>query len=184
MRPEVPVRFPKFDAIAKAMFAASAELGVPIRWGATGTATASRVSAARRTALIGSWRDEGSVPHPDRRWLARRRLSGARLILLTMCVADDRQRAADRTRQEEAGQTLAEGRTAAAQDASAIRDRADACDQSTNDLSRSNRDAILSSPGADVRLDPRLDDAARRAICLRQSARDDLQCRAMLNADP
>ncbi|MGE7198527.1 hypothetical protein [Brevundimonas naejangsanensis] len=116
-------------------------------------------------------------------WLAVACLALA-LILLTMCVADDRQRAADRTRQEEAGQTLAEGRTAAAQDASAIRDRADACDQSTNDLSRSNRDAILSSPGADVRLDPRLDDAARRAICLRQSARDDLQCRAMLNADP
>lgn len=31
---EGPVRFPKFDAIAKAMFAAAAELGVPIRWGA------------------------------------------------------------------------------------------------------------------------------------------------------
>jgi len=28
------VLFPKFDAIATAMFAASAELGVPIRWGA------------------------------------------------------------------------------------------------------------------------------------------------------
>lgn len=31
---EGPVRFPKFDAIATAMFAAAAELGVPIRWGA------------------------------------------------------------------------------------------------------------------------------------------------------
>ena len=31
---EGPVRFPKFDAIAKAMFAAAEELGVKIRWGA------------------------------------------------------------------------------------------------------------------------------------------------------
>jgi peptidoglycan L-alanyl-D-glutamate endopeptidase CwlK len=31
---EGPARFPKFDAIAKAMFTASEEVGVPIRWGA------------------------------------------------------------------------------------------------------------------------------------------------------
>ena len=31
---EGPTRFPKFDAIAEAMFAAAKELGVPIRWGA------------------------------------------------------------------------------------------------------------------------------------------------------
>lgn len=31
---EGPTRFPKFDAIAKAMFAAAEELGVRIRWGA------------------------------------------------------------------------------------------------------------------------------------------------------
>lgn len=31
---EGPTRFPKFDAIAKAMFEAAAELGVKIRWGA------------------------------------------------------------------------------------------------------------------------------------------------------
>ena len=31
---EGPTRFPKFDAIAKAMFAAAKELGVSIRWGA------------------------------------------------------------------------------------------------------------------------------------------------------
>ena len=31
---EGPTRFPKFDAIAKAMFAAADELGVQIRWGA------------------------------------------------------------------------------------------------------------------------------------------------------
>jgi hypothetical protein len=106
------------------------------------------------------------------------------LIVLTMCAVDGRQKAADRTRQAEAGKTLADGRTAAAQDASAIRDRADARDQSTDDLTRSNTDAILNAPGADARLDPDLDAAARRAICLRQSARHDPQCRAMLSADP
>lgn len=31
---EGPTKFPKFDAIAKAMFQASKELGIPIRWGA------------------------------------------------------------------------------------------------------------------------------------------------------
>lgn len=31
---EGPARFPKFDAIAEAMFAAAKELGVQIRWGA------------------------------------------------------------------------------------------------------------------------------------------------------
>ena len=31
---EGPVRFPKFDAIARAMFAAADDLGVAIRWGA------------------------------------------------------------------------------------------------------------------------------------------------------
>lgn len=31
---EGPTRFPKFDAIAQAMFAAAAELGIKIRWGA------------------------------------------------------------------------------------------------------------------------------------------------------
>src|SRR5690606_7563037 len=116
-------------------------------------------------------------------WLAVAILALA-LVILGMCVADGRQKAADRIRQAEAHKTLAESRTAAAQDASAIRDRADARDQSTDDLTRSNRDAILSSPGAQERLDPDLDAAARRAICLRQSARDYPQCRALLSADP
>jgi len=31
---EGPTRFPKFDAISRAMFAASKELGIAIRWGA------------------------------------------------------------------------------------------------------------------------------------------------------
>lgn len=116
-------------------------------------------------------------------WLAVACLALA-LILLTMCVADGHQKAADRTRQAEAHKTLAEGRTAAAQDASAIRDKADARDQSTDDLTRSNTDAIRNAPGADARLDPDLDAAARRAICLRQSARHDPQCSAMLGPDP
>lgn len=46
-------------------------------------------------------------------WLAVACLALA-LILLTMCVADDRQKAADRARQAEAHKTLADGRAAAA----------------------------------------------------------------------
>ena len=45
--------------------------------------------------------------------------------LLGWCTLDVRRDAAQAVRKADAGQTMAEGRTAAAQDASAIRDRAD-----------------------------------------------------------
>lgn len=109
-------------------------------------------------------------------WLAVACLALA-LILLTMCVADDHQKAADRARQSDAGKTLAEGRTAAARDASAIRDRADARDQSTASIVTQAEKEIRHAPDRNAAAD-----AARRRVC-QLSAYRDAQC-AVFRADP
>nr|WP_313633808.1 hypothetical protein [Brevundimonas naejangsanensis] len=109
-------------------------------------------------------------------WLAFVCLALA-LILLTMCVADDRQKAADRARQAEAGKSLAEGRTAAARDASAIRDRADARDRSTASIVTQAEKEIRHAPDRNAAAD-----AARRRVCQLSDYRDP-QC-AVFRADP
>ena len=99
-------------------------------------------------------------------WLAVACLALA-LILLTMCVADDRQKAADRARQAEVGKTLAEGRTAAARDASAIRDRADARDQQIDQSTQETTDAIRNAPD-----DAAAGDHGLRSLCRLYPDRD------------
>jgi hypothetical protein len=109
-------------------------------------------------------------------WLAVACLSLA-LILLTMCAVDGRQKAADRLRQADAGETLAESRTAAAQDASAIRDRADTRDQSTASIVTQAEKEIRHAPDRNAAAD-----AARRRVCQLSDYRDP-QC-AVFRADP
>ena len=109
-------------------------------------------------------------------WLAIAVLALA-MILLTMCAVDGRQKAADRTRQAEAHKTLAEGRTAAAQDASAIRDRADARDQSTASIVTQAEKEIRHAPDRNAAAD-----AARRRVCQLSDYRDP-QC-AVFRTDP
>nr|WP_313518666.1 hypothetical protein [Brevundimonas diminuta] len=109
-------------------------------------------------------------------WLAVACLALA-LILLAMCAADGRQKAAERTRQAEAHQTLADGRTAAAQDASAIRDKADARDQSTTSIVTQAEKEIRHAPDRNAAAD-----AARRRVCQLTDYRD-AQC-AVFRADP
>lgn len=109
-------------------------------------------------------------------WLAVACLALA-LILVTMCAVDARQRAADRTRQAEAHKTLAEGRTAAAQDASTIRDRADARDQSTASIVTQAEKEIRHAPDRNAAAD-----AARRRVCQLSDYRD-AQC-AVFRTDP
>lgn len=99
------------------------------------------------------------------------------LILLATCAVDGRQKAADRTRQAEAGKTLADGRTAAAQDASAIRDRADARDQSTNSIVTQAEKEIRHASDRNAAAD-----AARRRVCQLSDYRDP-QC-AVFRTDP
>ena len=106
-------------------------------------------------------------------WLAVACLALA-LILLTMCATDARQRAADKLRQAEAHKTLADGRTAAAQDASAIRDQADARDQSTTSIVTQAEKEIRHAPDRNAAAD-----AARRRVCQLSDYRD-AQC-AVLN---
>ncbi len=99
-------------------------------------------------------------------WLALACLALA-LILLAMCAVDGRQRAADKLRQAEAGKTLADGRTAAAQDASAIRDRADARDQQIDQSTQETTDAIRNAPD-----DATAGDHGLRGLCKLYPDRD------------
>lgn len=80
--------------------------------------------------------------------------------------------------------TLSGARTEAAKDAGAVSDAASRAATATEDLTRKNRDEILAQPGAQQPVDPRLGDAGRRAICLRQSARNDPACKRLLGARP
>lgn len=109
-------------------------------------------------------------------WLVVAALALA-LIVLTMCAVDGRQKAADRLRQAEAGKTLADGRTAAAQDASAIRDRADARDQQIDQSTQETTDAIRNAPD-----DAAAGDHGLRSLCKLYPDRDP-RCR-MLDARP
>lgn len=109
-------------------------------------------------------------------WLAFACLALA-LIILTMCAVDGRQKAADRVRQAQAGKTLADGRTAAAQDASAIRDQADARDQQINTTTTEATNAIRNAPD-----DAAAGDHGLRGLCRLYPDRDP-RCR-MLNAAP
>ena len=109
-------------------------------------------------------------------WLAVACLSLA-LVLTAMCTTNGRQKAADRLRQAEAGKILADGRTAAAQDASAIRDKADARDQSTTSIVTQAEKEIRHAPDRNAAAD-----AARRRVCQLSDYRD-AQC-AVFRTDP
>lgn len=80
-------------------------------------------------------------------------------------------RAAQREAEARVAAAAAQSRaTSAAEAVNRVAERAE--DEAlTDQATRENRDAILSSPGARAPVDPGVDDAGRRAICLRQSAR-------------
>jgi len=93
------------------------------------------------------------------------------MAVVTMCGGKDA------VRKGEAGQTLAEGRTGAAQDASAVRDRADAREDTISNAVKEGTDDVRQAPD---RSSANL--AARRGVCrVNPSAGPD--CR-MLLADP
>ena len=99
------------------------------------------------------------------------------LVLLGWCALDARRNAAQTVRKAEAGQTFAEGRTGAAKDASAVRDRADTRnDQITNDVQEGTADVRQAPDRSAATL------AARRGVCrINPGAGPD--CRLLL-ADP
>lgn len=95
------------------------------------------------------------------------------VIVLALSWCSER----DRAKQADAGKTLSDGRTAAAQDASAVRDRADERIAEINAAVKETTDDIRNAPDPASR-----DRAALRGLCrIDPSASPD--CR-LLNADP
>jgi hypothetical protein len=109
-------------------------------------------------------------------WLALACLALA-LVLLAWCASSGRQDVADVLRRTETDKTLAEGRTAAAQDAGAIRDKADARDQSTTSIVTQAEKEIRHAPDRNAAAD-----AARRSVCQLSDYRDP-QC-AVFRSSP
>ena len=99
------------------------------------------------------------------------------LALLGWCTLDARRLAAQAVREADAGQTIAEGRTAAAGDASAIRDRADERTSEIDATVKDGTDAIRHAPDR-----ASANAAALRSLCRIDPSRD-ARCRVLL-ADP
>ena len=79
---------------------------------------------------------------------------------------------------------VAEARVKAAADAAAVVSHTTANDAATDKQTKDNRDGILRAPGALAPVDPGVDDAGRRAICMRHSARCTPSCVRLLGACP
>ena len=99
------------------------------------------------------------------------------VALLGWCTLDARRNAAQAVRKADAGQTMAEGRTAAAGDASAIRDRADERASEIDATVKDGTDAIRHAPDR-----ASANAAALRSLCRIDPSRD-ARCRLLL-ADP
>jgi len=96
-------------------------------------------------------------------------------------------RPADNARQarESAVQaTLSETRTESAKEAASVSDGVSRGSAAIEDTTRKNRDEILAQPGASVLVSPEVAAAGRRAICMRQSSRNDPACVGMQRANP
>ena len=96
------------------------------------------------------------------------------LALLGWCTVDGRRNAAQAVRKADAGQTMAEGRTAAAGDASAIRDRADERTSQIDATVKDGTDAIRHAPDR-----ASANAAALRSLCRIDPSRD-ARCRVLL----
>jgi flagellar biosynthesis/type III secretory pathway M-ring protein FliF/YscJ len=94
--------------------------------------------------------------------------------------ADNARKAAESAAQA----TLSETRTGSAKEATHVSDGVSRATAATEDTTRKNRDEILAQPGASVLVSPEVANAGRRAICLRQSARNDPECKRLLAASP
>lgn len=99
------------------------------------------------------------------------------LALLSWCTLDGRRNAAQAVRKADAGQVIAESRTAAAGDASAIRDRADERTSEIDATVKDGTDAIRHAPDR-----ASANAAALRSLCRIDPSRD-ARCRVLL-ADP
>lgn len=106
------------------------------------------------------------------------------LLLLGYWTITEPGRQRAKTNAAVASQTVAEGRAAAGADAVAVVAASGARDAEITRQTTENTDAIRNAPGADLRLDPGLDAATRRAICMRDSARADPRCQPVQHLGP
>ncbi|MDX3885974.1 MAG: hypothetical protein QHC65_16240 [Sphingomonas sp.] len=91
------------------------------------------------------------------------------------CAAAKREAAAAKV-----GQAVAEGQVKAATDATGITANAMEAAAASDKLGRETADVIRSSPGADAPVDPALNAAIQRRLCLRDAYRDTARCVALL----
>jgi hypothetical protein len=78
----------------------------------------------------------------------------------------------------------ANGQVQAAKDATGITANTMSDAQAIDQQTRTNDENIQKSAGAGVAVAPGVDDAGRRALCLRRAYRDQPSCVALLNAHP
>lgn len=90
-----------------------------------------------------------------------------------------------RAEQARAAAALAGARTASAANAAQITDQAASAAISSETLSKETANAIAQAPGAGQRLDPGLNDAGRRRLCLRPAYAGTPDCLQLLGrAEP
>ena len=89
-------------------------------------------------------------------------------------------RANQRAAEAQTSSAMSGARAGSAAEAGKILDGAHADATTSEALSRENADAIAQAPGADQRLDPGLNDAARRGMCKRRAYRHSDECVQLL----
>jgi hypothetical protein len=100
----------------------------------------------------------------------------AAVVLIVMSVVNGAREAA----QTKVDAEMSQARAKATAEAGAVVDRAHDFQSGSEALSRENADAFRQAPGADQRLDPRLNDAGRRGLCQRASLRRTAECVQLL----
>lgn len=110
----------------------------------------------------------------------------AALIIIALLVAWHYavQPSKDAAKAAQAQQTISQGDVKNAHDATQIVTAHDQNEAKIQAQTRANHDVIVKAPGADVPVSDAVDAAGRAAICLRRSAVDDPQCRALLKSSP
>lgn len=103
------------------------------------------------------------------------------VILLTMTAGGRARQDAARSK---AGLVIAQGSTKAATDATTVVIDQNAAENASADLTRRNDAEIRKAPGADAAVQPGVDLAGRRALCLRRAYIDQPACKQLLDARP
>lgn len=119
---------------------------------------------------------------PARVWIAGAVVVA--IVVTVMLLAYQRDRAATEAAKARSAAIVAEGQAKAASEAAeAVAANAERRADS-EDLTRTNRDAILSTDGANAPVPGAVGDAGRRALCLRHASRNDPACVELLKPRP